>query len=62
MALKVKKKSSIAACIYSLTTRQITLRSNNNILEGDLGIFCLFKVSYRRKSRCTSESFPVGYA
>ena len=43
MALKVKNKSSVAACIYSLTTRQITLRSKNNILEGDLGIFCLFK-------------------
>ena len=43
MALKVKNKSSVAACIYSLTTLQITLRSNNNILEGDLGMFCLFK-------------------
>ena len=37
MALEVKNKSSVAACIYSLTTQQITLKSNNNILEGDVG-------------------------
>ena len=37
MALKIKNKSCVAVCIYSLTTRQITLKSNNNIPEGDLG-------------------------
>ena len=51
MALKLKNKSSVAACIHSLTKRQITLRSNNTILEGDLGIFCLFKVFLPQKKQ-----------